>query len=134
MFDLWFLYMYRVLYVRQLIYIYKILSPVSCTCVRYVGGMTCDFYKQVLGMLVFSMAGSAGVETPLGSMEPQEQCVTSAVPEILGNSAGVTSLMMCTAQGSKVNSGQIYMLSAFWNLCFLISESYMIKNCNYQHL
>lgn len=96
--------------------------------------MTCDFYKQVLGMLVFSMAGSAGVETPLGSMEPQEQCVTSAVPEILGNSAGGTSLMMCTAQGSKVNNGQIYMLSAFWNLCFLISESYMINNCNYQHL
>lgn len=89
--------------------IYKILSQVSCTCVKYVGGMTCGFYKQVLGMLVFSMAGSAGVETPLGSMEPQEQCVTSAVPEILGNSAGVTSLMMCTAQGSKVNSGQIYM-------------------------
>lgn len=114
--------------------IYKILSQVSYTCVRYVGGMTCDFYKQVLGMLVFSMGGSAGVETPLGSMEPQEQCVTSAVPEILGNSAGGTSLMMCTAQGSKVNNGQIYMLSAFWNLCFLISESHMVKNCNYQHL
>lgn len=133
--DVWFVILIHVPRIICLtIDIYKILSQVSCTCVRYVGGMTCDFYKQVLGMLVFSMAGSAGVETPLGSMEPQEQCVTSAVPEILGNSAGVTSLMMCTAQGSKVNSGQIYMLSAFWNLCFLISESYMIKNCNYQHL
>lgn len=83
---------------------YKILSQVSgtylmcvkgltcgsCTCVKYMDGMTCDFYNQDLGMLVFSMGGSAGVGTPLGSMELQEQCVTSAVPEIPRNSAGDT--------------------------------------------
>lgn len=109
---------------------YKILSQVSgtylmcvkgltcgsCTCVKYMDGMTCDFYNQDLGMLVFSMGGSAGVGTPLGSMELQEQCVTSAVPEIPRNSAGDTSLMMCTAQGFKVNNGQ-----SFSGVC--ISES-----------
>lgn len=65
-------------------------------------------HQQVLDMPVFSMGGSAGVGTPLGSMELQEQCVTSAVPEIPRNSAGDTSLMMCTVQGSKVNNGQIF--------------------------
>lgn len=65
-------------------------------------------HQQVLGMLVFSMGGSAGVGTPLGSMELQEQRVTSTVPEIPRNSAGDTSLMMCTAQGFKVNNGQIF--------------------------
>lgn len=65
-------------------------------------------HQQVLGTPVFSMGGSAGVGTPLGSMELQEQCVTSAVPEIPRNSVEDTSLMMCTAQGSKVNNGQIF--------------------------